>query len=190
MGYAGLLMSAEEFFALGETVERYELVNGVVLMSPGSAPNHWRYVREILFQIEVFGRAQLGGGGFDVYAESVDLLIDDQTVYQPDLCVYARRCTGAAPDRLTLPPDLIVEVASSETKRYDLVTKRDAYERFGVREYWSVDPNDGRDGFRIRAWRREGAGFVEMPVTGSALASSAVPGFVLDIPRLIAMAPR
>lgn len=184
-GYAGLRMSAEEFFALGETSERYELVNGVVVMSPGATPNHDRYSHGIQLQIEVFGLAETGGRGFQVHGPAVDLYIDDQTVYQPDIFVYAHPPTGPGPDRLTLPPDLIVEIASPGTKRFDLATKQIAYERFGVKEYWSVDPNDRRDGLRIQVWRLQGTSFVE-PVSGLALASSAIPGFVLDIPRLLA----
>lgn len=107
-------------------------------------------------------------------------------MYQPDIFVYAHPPTGPGPDRLTLPPDLIVEIASPGTKRFDLVTKQIAYERFGVKEYWSVDPNDRRDGLRIQVWRLQGTSFVETPVSGLALASSAIPGFVLDIPRLLA----
>src|SRR5436190_11543249 len=76
LGYSGLLMRAEDFFALGQTQERYELVNGVVLMSPSPHPNHWRLIEEILFQVQAFARPN---GGFDTYSET-DLYLDDQTV--------------------------------------------------------------------------------------------------------------
>ena len=44
--------------------------------------------------------------------------------------------------RLTQPPDLVVEILSPATRRRDLEEKRALYARFGVREYWIVDPND------------------------------------------------
>ena len=39
-------------------------------------------------------------------------------------------------------PDLIVEVLSPSTARYDRGHKRDVYEKHGVREYWLVNPMD------------------------------------------------
>ncbi|MCP9455324.1 MAG: Uma2 family endonuclease, partial [Nitrospira sp.] len=37
-------------------------------------------------------------------------------------------------------PDLIVEILSEATRKKDEVTKRKLYERYGVQEYWLVDP--------------------------------------------------
>ena len=37
-------------------------------------------------------------------------------------------------------PDLVVEILSRSTGRYDRGHKRDVYEKHGVREYWIVDP--------------------------------------------------
>lgn len=184
LGYAGLLMRADDFFALGETPERYELINGVVVMSPSPKPNHWWLIEEVLFQIRAFSRAG-GGGGFDTYAET-DLYLDEQTVYRPDLCVYARPRASKAPLRLTTPPDLVVEINSPGNKAYDLVTKRDSYERFGVKEYWAIDPDappvpSDPLGFRVRSWRQEKGRFIESLVEGDTLPSIAIAGFGLNL---------
>ena len=37
-------------------------------------------------------------------------------------------------------PDLIVEVLSPSTAYYDLRHKKNIYEKFGVKEYWILDP--------------------------------------------------
>jgi len=37
-------------------------------------------------------------------------------------------------------PDLVIEILSPPTAKYDLEDKKDVYERYGVKEYWAVDP--------------------------------------------------
>ena len=53
-GYAGLRMTAEEYLALGETNARYELIDGVVCMSPKPSPLHQKILRFIQGQLEAF----------------------------------------------------------------------------------------------------------------------------------------
>lgn len=179
LGYAGLLMHAEDFFGLGETRERYELVNGVVVMSRSVRPRHWMVVHEVLKQLDAFN---MPSKSLNIFAE-IDVHLDEVTVFRPDLCVY-RRKQGTPPppipERLAAPPDLILEVLSPGSKPLDLITKRDAYERFHVPEYWAIDPDDQR----VRAWATREGVYVETPVVGDRLASVAITGFILDL-RLI-----
>ena len=175
-GLAGLRMRAEEYFALGVTQERYELVNGVVMMSPSPRPRHWKMIQAVILQLAEFERA---GGKVDIYCKT-DLRIDDLDVFRPDICVYASLSGGTIPERLTAPPDLVVEVLSPGTEAFDLVTKKDEYELRAVKEYWVIDPVDAR----VRAWHREGNRFLETPVEGGSLASRAITGFMLDLQRL------
>jgi Uma2 family endonuclease len=179
MGYAGLLMRADDFFALGQTPERYELINGVVVMSPSPRPKHWKVVEEILFQLREHAR---GSGPLDTYAE-IDVFLDDLTVYRPDLCVYARARPSPIPERLTAPPDVVLEVLSAGSKPLDLITKRDAYERFGVREYWTIDPDDGR----VRAWTLSHGTYRELNEASDRLRSVALPGLSIDLAAIRAL---
>jgi Uma2 family endonuclease len=61
------------------------------------------------------------------------------TVVQPDICIVCdpskldeRGCLGA--------PDMIVEILSFSTHKYDTTVKFKLYEEAGVREYWIVYP--------------------------------------------------
>jgi Uma2 family endonuclease len=48
-------------------------------------------------------------------------------------------------------PDLVIEILSSGNKNHDLKTKKDLYEKFGVREYWVIDPeNKLAKGFELK----------------------------------------
>src|SRR4051812_26017336 len=85
-GYAGLTMTADEYLALGETQERYELVHGVVLMSPSPFAEHDEIVIEIAHQFKVFAGRE---GRVRIFA-STDIRFADDTVYRPDVSVYLR----------------------------------------------------------------------------------------------------
>lgn len=37
-------------------------------------------------------------------------------------------------------PDLVIELLSPSTAKFDLEEKKDVYERCGVKEYWIVNP--------------------------------------------------
>lgn len=43
-------------------------------------------------------------------------------------------------DGLHGTPDLVIEILSPSTAKYDLEEKKDVYEQYGVQEYWIVDP--------------------------------------------------
>ncbi len=77
-------------------------------------------------------------------------------------------------------PDLVVEVVSRGSRRMDTETKKADYERFGVREYWLIDPERQAMTF----WRLQDNRFVEVAPTGHTFASQAVPGFTLDLAHL------
>jgi len=174
---AGGRMTADDFYAIGETEERYELVDGVVIMTPSPRPVHREIVQEILAQF----RSQQPDRR--TFAE-IDVFFGEHHVYRPDLAVYAPGRLPADPDRLASPPDLLIEVVSPSTRTMDLVTKRDDYERFGVGEYWAVDVAADR----IRCWRRDDQGRYAESITTSGLARcGSVQGLSLDADRVTAL---
>ncbi len=176
LGYHGLRMTADEYLALGETPERYELIEGTVVMSPSPKPNHQELLVEILGQLRNWDRSNRAHRFFP----DTDVRLDSGLVYRPDVSVYLRTRLPELPDRLATPPDLVIEILSPASKVIDLITKRDDYERFGVLEYWVVDPAD----LRVRAWSREQPHLVERAVSGDSVPSSALVGFALNIAEL------
>jgi len=63
-------------------------------------------------------------------------------VVQPDLLFLSkdRLHLAAGGANIQGAPDLVVEVLSPGTRRTDAVTKRHLYQKYGVTEYWMVDP--------------------------------------------------
>jgi Uma2 family endonuclease len=175
--YHGLRMSAEEYWALGETFERYELINGVVIMSPSPTTRHQTIGTEILKQLTVFLDRQPQG----IACYEVDIEITDArgkpVVYRPDVIFVAHPRAAEAMEKVTLAPDVVVEVVSPHSRPKDSTTKKEDYERNVVKEYWLIDPaKDACIFYRLDAER-----YVEVTVAGDRFESQAVPGFTLDL---------
>ncbi|MBQ9346433.1 MAG: Uma2 family endonuclease [Oscillibacter sp.] len=68
-------------------------------------------------------------------------LEEDREEYEPDMMVVCDPDKVKA-DGIHGAPDLVVEVLSPSTARYDKGHKKDVYEKHGVREYWLVNPAD------------------------------------------------
>lgn len=169
----GLRMTADEFLALGETEQRLELIDGVVVVSPSPLPLHQKVARLILGQILKIADS---GPGLDVYYET-DVLLARRTVYCPDIVVYVPGRLAKVPARLDLPPDLAVEVLSPGNRKKDHITKREDYEKYGVGEYWIVEPAD----VSVVQLVREGDQLVERPSAGDTLVCAAVPSVQVDL---------
>lgn len=168
-------MTADEYLAIGETADRYELVDGVVVMAPSAQANHNEIAAEIAFQFRTYAKIR----PLRVFPET-DIRLANDRVYRPDISVYlAERLIGPV-KRLTTPPDLIVEMLTQSTRLFDLVTKREDYARSGVREYWVVDPADGS----VRQFVAEPPGgpySVAKVAEGERLGSMVIEGFTLDL---------
>jgi Uma2 family endonuclease len=171
-GYAGLRMTAEEYLALGETNERYELIDGVVCMSPKPGSPHHDVQWLIFEQARAFAKQQ-GGRCFCDF----ELVLSDRLVYAPDIMCFAPGRVVGAVKRVDSAPELVIEVLSPATAHFDLTRKRDDYDRFGVGEYWTVDPATAR----VRCFRRGAGRLEEQAVLGDRVASAAWQGFVLDL---------
>ena len=78
----------------------------------------------------------------------------------------------------------MVEVASPGTRRRDETIKRRLYERFGVAEYWVIDPEVDT----IRIYRQEGAGFARaaelLLESGDTLTTPLLPGLQLPLVKI------
>lgn len=70
----------------------------------------------------------------------------DGPAREPDILFISRdRLSQLTPQRFEGGPDLVVEIVSSSSARADRVEKFIEYERAGVREYWVIDPRQGKE---------------------------------------------
>ncbi len=126
---------AADFFRLPEG-EPCELIQGRFIMSPSPTTKHQTI---LLLLSELFLSFARETGGL-VLCAPMDVVLSDHTVLQPDLLYIAKERRAIVQRRIEGPPDLVIEILSPGTERRDRLAKLDLYARYGVSEYWIVDP--------------------------------------------------
>jgi Uma2 family endonuclease len=134
--------------------KRYEIVDGMLYVSPAPVPVHQRVLRELFRVLDRHVRRHRLG---EVFFAPIGIVLEVRSAVQPDLVFIARRQSDIVKEKAVFgAPDLLVEVLSPSTERRDRSLKRRTYERCGVAHYWVVDPRRRR----LQAWRSEGGGYV------------------------------
>ena len=118
----------------------YEIIGGEKFFMAAAAPNlthgiivskiahiFWAYIEANDIKSLVFG-------------DNVDVYFSNNEHYMPDVSVVCNFEIIGDGKRLYGAPDLIVEVMSDSTMKNDIGIKKDTYEKYGVKEYWIVDP--------------------------------------------------
>jgi Uma2 family endonuclease len=119
---------------------RYEVIDGELLVTPMPAPRHQELVKRLFRKLDAFVEAHDLGCAYDC---GTDVIFSRHDVVVPDIAVYAFR-----PDRLPQrwadapKPMLVVEVRSKSTCRRDVGVKRKLYVERTVPEYWIVDGDE------------------------------------------------
>ena len=120
--------------------ERYELIEGELLMTPAPLMRHQRISRKMLIAIDNHVTDNDLGEVFDAPS---DVYLDNENVVQPDiLFVSKERLDIIGEKNIQGAPDLVIEIISESTAYRDLVQKKKLYVRFGVKEYWIVIPEE------------------------------------------------
>ncbi len=125
--------TAADLDVLPDDGRRYELIDGVLIVSPAPSYPHQRAASNL----HVLLRSACTDE-FEVLFAPLDINLADDTVLEPDLLV-ARRADFTHRG-LPTAPTLAVEVLSPSTRRIDLTVKLARYQDAGCPSYWVVDP--------------------------------------------------
>lgn len=125
-----------EYARLPDDGNRYEVLDGEVLVTPSPGTRHQRIAARLFRRLDDYVREH----GIGEVLWDLDLLVADGQFLRPDL-VYVPE---AERDRLTDrgvegDPGLVVEIVSPSSGRIDKIKKPARYAEFGVPEYWAVD---------------------------------------------------
>ena len=118
----------------------YQLINGKLIMSPSPNRIHQKLIVEISRVIGNYLKTNTIG---EAYIAPSDVYLDDENVVQPDIYFVSNANLSILTDAgAEGAPDMIIELLSPSNAYYDLRAKLQLYEKYGVKEYFIVDPED------------------------------------------------
>ncbi|MGH9063957.1 MAG: Uma2 family endonuclease [Acidimicrobiales bacterium] len=124
----------EDLFATPDDGNRYEVLDGSLVVSPPPGTAHQGAVLRLAVLLDAASRPL----GLRTFPAPVAWRIGPGQVPEPDLMVVSPE--AVAPRAVERPPLLVVEVLSPSGRDRDLSEKRRIYARGGARTYWIVDP--------------------------------------------------
>ena len=116
----------------------YQLIKGALIMSLAPSTEHQRSSKKIFLKLyEFIEKSNLG----EVLYSPIDVYLDNENVYQPDIVVILKNSKAKVSEKgIEGTPDIVIEIISPSTAYYDLIEKKEVYEKYGVKEYWIIDP--------------------------------------------------
>ena len=130
------LLTVADWDLMPDDGNRYEIIEGAPYVSCAPSLFHQIVVTNFL----VFFRLYLSQSPIGIVAPGPGVIFDEFNGVIPDVIFLSneRRAQVDTGQRLTGPPDLVIEVLSPgrDNERRDREVKRRLYAKFGVKEYW------------------------------------------------------
>ena len=154
---------------------QYELVDGMLLVTPAPFPVHQRVVTRLVVRLSANCPAEL-----EAFVAPLDFRPTDRRSLQPDVLVVRREDIG--PKNIQRPLVLAVEVLSRSTRSKDLLLKRQLYADAAIPRYWIFDPQTPS----LTVLRLDGDKYVEdVVVSGTEVYETDLPYHVRIVPEEI-----
>ncbi len=157
--------------------ERYELIDGELIMA--AAPNMAHQTTQGKLGWRMASTVETEGLGY-VFFSPCDVALSEHNTFQPDIIFVSKENADIITDaNIQGAPDLVVEIISPSSTGRDWVVKRDLYAKYGVKEYWLIDP------INRTLWvmlLRDG--YLELAATyheGDTLVASTIKGFTVNL---------
>lgn len=172
-------LSYEDHVLFPDDGKRHEIIDGEHFVTAAPFVRHQKIVVRLTLRL---------GGFIETYrlghflVAPTDVVLSPYDVLQPDLLFISNeRASILGEKNVQGAPDLVIEILSEATRRLDTIVKRQTYERFGVREYWMVDPR----GQNVEVWASTAEGYRRGPVfkadAGDVLTTGLIPGLEISL---------
>lgn len=126
-----------------------QLINNKLIMSPAPLNIHQVTIGELFVNLSIFLRKNKIG---EVRIAPFDVYFSIENVLQPDIIFIKNENLKKIQNKgLFGAPAVVIEILSPTTSQLDYEDKKIIYERFGVKEYFIVDPSTKNvDSFFLR----------------------------------------
>jgi Uma2 family endonuclease len=160
--------------ALEEDVKA-ELLDGVMVVHSPEKTRHEQEFRFLFVLMNLFAYAHHWG---EVLGSMATVHLGECRKVKPDIAaVRLERVHIITEDAIEGVPDLVLEIVSESTRRYDFGEKRKVYEEAGVPEIWLVD----FERKVVMVVRRVGRRYRSEAKSGGILRSQVMKGFWLRV---------
>ena len=158
--------------------KRCELLDGELIMTPAPSLKHQRVQVRLGEPLARFVRENALG---EFFFAPCDVVLSDTDVVQPDLLFVSKERAHllSGGENVRGAPDLVVEILSPATAERDRGYKRALYAKYGVAEYWLVDP--ASETVWVHRLRNGEPAVAHIFAGGHTLRSPLLPGFALDV---------
>ncbi|MEO6392128.1 MAG: Uma2 family endonuclease, partial [Pyrinomonadaceae bacterium] len=133
-------LTTDDLVAIPEDGNWYELIDGQIVRSEHPLLSHQRILDNLIYRFGVVPKNERNCS----FWSNVGVIFDRHNSVIPDFVFVRkdRKAEIASGEYITGTPDLIVEILSLGTENIerDRILKLQAYESFGLPEYWIVDP--------------------------------------------------
>lgn len=174
-------LTYDDYCLLPNDGKRYEIIEGELFVTPSPNFLHQIVVTRLTRYLSAFVEDNKLGL---VFVAPFDVVFSQFDVVEPDILYVSKaRASILTKKNVQGSPDLVIEVLSESTAKIDRTTKLKLYARFGVQEYWIIDP----DGPSAEIYRRQDGG-LELACRLKAqdsLTSPLFPGFSLALQKVV-----
>ncbi|MEZ0537649.1 Uma2 family endonuclease [Caldicellulosiruptoraceae bacterium PP1] len=123
---------------------RYEIIDGNLFLLASPSEIHQRVLGNLYLILGNYFKYKT----CSVYFAPFDVLLGDENidevknVVQPDIFIVCDKSKLSSGKYLKGAPDFVCEILSPSTSTVDFVYKKYLYEKYGVKEYWIVSPEE------------------------------------------------
>jgi Uma2 family endonuclease len=172
---AHVRISSQQYIDDPRSEQKSDLIEGVFVMASPASYLHEDLVIFLIGTLATYVTARKLG---KVLGSNAAFELSEDNVYQPDISfILAERLYLASDVYFPGPPDIAIEIISPSSRNYDTVEKKINYARYGVQEYWLIDPIHEQATF----YTRVGDQFSAIAAEDNVLRSQLLAGFWLRL---------